>query len=179
MNWFDFLLLSGALLGSYISYHQGILMELNYIVSIALGFLFSLLLYPMVRPFLRAISGFEYWGAMGAFLLVFLFVGGVITLVGLFLQRYWKSIRWRGLDNKGGAVLGFFKTVFLLALFLVLFAGLFHENQPDFLEESLLSRPLIRITTDPMRTSDGLFKPFMKDFGSRARALLRESDDRY
>lgn len=172
MTWFDFLLLGLVLLSTFFSYRQGFVMEVTYFVSFLGGLIGSLLVYPWVSPFFTAVSGGEYFGSTGAFILVFLFIAGGIALVGVLCQKFLQFLRLGGIDRLAGAVVGFLKAVLGIAVFVVVLTGIYGPRQPGFLENSLLCRPLVRGSTTVMERVPTLFENFMSDYGNRAKEWI-------
>ncbi len=172
MTWFDFLLVGLVLMSTTFSYRQGFVMEVTYFVSFLGGLIGSLVVYPLVSPFFRSISGGEYFGSTGAFILVFLFFAGVIALVGVLCQKFLRFLKLGGIDRLAGALVGFLKAVLGIAVFVVVLTGIYGPRQPRYVENSLLCRPLVRGTTTVMERVPSLFKSFMSDYGKRAQEWI-------
>lgn len=177
MNWVDFVIL-GIIGASFAwSFRHGLIMELVYFLSIALGLLLAFILYPFITPLLVGIFESYDYASTVAFGSVFLMGAGVVAISGILFHKFIHFINLGVFDRILGGVFGFVKAVLLVSVVLVMITALYGKERPEYLAESSLSQPIIEKTNYAMKTIPPLFNQFIQDYGEDALKWIRESPE--
>lgn len=168
MGWFDVVLIGIILVSTYWSYSQGIVLEITFFVGTIAGLLFAFLFYPQFTPFFASILGGSFLPATVSFCLVFLVTGILITILGLFAQKFIDILQLRALDRLLGAIAGFLKSVIAVSVFVVMVSAMYPENPPRYLENSQLAGPVVQMTAGTMESIPSIFSNFLEDYGKPA-----------
>jgi uncharacterized membrane protein required for colicin V production len=165
MSWFDAVIIGIVGFSTYWSFKQGFILEVSFFVGTIVGLLLAFVGYPYSEPFFTSILGSSTMGATVSFLFVFALGGIMVTIAGMFVQKFVDGLALRGLDRLLGGVIGFVKAVIGVCVMVVILTGIQENNPPAYLNNSLLAKPLVRVTTQGMEQVPPVFETFMEDYG--------------
>lgn len=174
MTWFDGLIIGIIAISTYWSFKQGFLLEIAFFLGTILGLLLAFLIYPYLTPFFASVLNSHAMGATVSFLFVFALTGILITIGGMFGQTFLGNIALKGLDRFLGGVIGFIKACVGVSVMVVVLAGLQNEHPPNYLNDSLLAKPIVNVTTTTMKKAPPVFETFMTDYGQPSLEWLKE-----
>lgn len=175
MNWLDFLILAGLVAGFFWSFRHGFIMEVIYFVAALAGLLGAFLLYPFLEPLMRLVIEHEQGAAGLAFALLFVFFVGLISVFGLLLHKFIHAIHLGIFDRILGGLFGAVKAGIVISVILVMLVGMQGEDQPPYLENSLICQPLVDTTTAVFESVPPVFRTFHEDYGQQAMKWLKET----
>jgi len=164
----DVVLIGVILVSTYWSYSQGIILEITFFVGTIAGLLFAFLFYPALTPFFTSILGGSFLPATISFCLIFAVTGLLITILGLFVQKFVDFLQLRALDRLLGGIVGFLKSVIAVSVFVVMVSAMYPENPPDYLKNSQLAGPVVQTTAAGMESIPSIFSNFLEDYGKPA-----------
>lgn len=174
MNWLDFFILA-LLIGAFLwSFRQGFIMEVIYFISALGGLLGAFVLYPSLQPTAEIIAGSSQAAATLSFLTLFFLLTLTIIILGLVLHKFIYTIKLGLLDRLLGGLFGLAKVLMLLGVALVMFVGGRDKEPPDYVEDSLIAKPIITTTLRYPKRVPSLFENFHDDYGRRAMKWLRK-----
>lgn len=176
MTWFDGVIIGIIAFSTYWSYSQGFILEVAFFVGTIVGLLLAFVGYPFLAPFFSSILGGETMGATVAFLFVFAIGGMLITILGMFLQKFIDGLALRGLDRLLGGVIGFVKAVIGVSVMVVILTGIQSDNPPAYLRNSMLAEPVVNVTTRGMEQVPQVFETFMNDYGKPSLKWLKNGN---
>lgn len=174
MTWFDALIIGIIAVSTYWSFKQGLILEIAFFAGTILGLLVAFVLYPHLSPFFSSILDSETMGSTVSFLFVFALSGLLVTMAGMFIQKFVEGLALKGLDRFLGGVVGFLKAVVGVSVMVVILTGLQGDHPPDYLNDSLLAGPVVTTTTGAMKTVPPVFETFMDDYGRPSLEWLKE-----
>lgn len=168
MNWLDFVILATLVAGFFWSFRHGFIMEVVYFVAALGGLLGAFLFYPFLEPLMGLVIENEQGAAGLAFAVLFVFLVGIITIIGLLLHKFIHAIHLGAFDKLLGGVFGAVKAAVLVSVVLVMLVGIQGEEQPAYVKESLICQPLVGSATSVFQTVPPIFRTFHEDYGKRA-----------
>ncbi|MFB6345249.1 MAG: CvpA family protein [bacterium] len=168
MNWLDFVILAALVAGFFWSFRHGFIMEVIYFVAALGGLLGAFVFYPFLEPLMKLVIQHEKGAAGLAFALLFVFLVGLISIAGLLLHKFIHMIHLGMFDRLLGGVFGMVKASILVSVVLVMLVGFQGEDQPEYLENSLICKPLVTTSTAVFQSVPPIFKTFHEDYGQVA-----------
>ncbi|MBR5478107.1 MAG: CvpA family protein [Bacteroidaceae bacterium] len=150
MNTLDIILLVAAGLGALIGLKAGLIKQLSFGVSIAVGLLQASIFYQKAAAWLESITD---WDSMvctiAGFALVFVIVAATINIVGCILRWLLKAILLGWIDRILGALFSAILAIGLVVLGVNISEGIAPENEitgKTSQEESLLYKDCAEVT---------------------------------
>ncbi|GEM_PF-2236995 len=172
MNWFDWLLIIGVIFSTYWSFRQGFILELFYFLAFVLGLIIAFLFYPSFQPLVEIVFEGPDLAATLSFITVFILAGAVLVLLGLLCHNFVHFIKLGFFDRLAGALLGLIRGVIIVGVILVMLVAISGEERPNYVENSTISRPVVRVVTWTMDGIPYLFDDFGQDYIARAEEWL-------
>ncbi len=174
MNWFDFLIF-GLLLGGFLwSFRHGFIMEVIYFVSAFVGLGGAFLTYPLLEPVARMIVDSSAGASTVSFGAVFLVLAGLVTLLGTLFHKFLYMIHLGIFDRLLGGLFGMVKVAMVVSVCLVMFVGVKAEETPEYIEQSMITEPVLTKTTTVLNGLPDILTNFHQDYGENAMEWLRQ-----
>ncbi len=143
MHTLDLILLIPLLLGAYLGFKRGLLLELFGIIALVLAILGAFkLLHEGIEFLNQHIPEYSNFVPFIAFIGIFVGILIIVNLLGLLLKRLIDFTILGAFDNLSGAILGIFKWAFLISIILWLTERI-HITIPDNLTENSYLYPYI------------------------------------
>lgn len=177
MNWLDFVILATLVAGFFWSFRHGFIMEVVYFVAALGGLLGAFLFYPFLEPLMGLVIQNDQGAAGLAFALLFVFLVGIISIIGMLLHKFIHAVHLGMFDRVLGGLFGTVKAAVLVSVVLVMLVGMQGEDQPAYLKNSLICKPLVETTTSVFQTVPPVFRTFHEDYGQRAIRWLKKTRD--
>ncbi len=174
MNWFDLLLIAIVIVSFGWSLRQGFILELFYFLSFAGGLWVAFIFYPRVEQLLPELAAGEQVTRTFAFFALFVAVFLLLVIIGLICHNFVHFIRLGVLDRLFGGFLGLLRGLIIVAVVLIIVVAPQDSSPPDYLENSWLATPVVRLTGWSMGKLPSIFGQFYDDYVTPARSWVQE-----
>ncbi|MCH7403687.1 CvpA family protein [Belliella kenyensis] len=173
----DFIILIILAIGAYSGYKQGLFVGVISIVAFFLAILMAFQLMDWGAEMLATrVENLTFLLPFISFLIIFLIVLLSVRALGLLVKKTIDLTILGSLDNVAGAILGFFKTAFVLSLLLWVANSFEYELSADWIQQSSCYAYLQPIAPVTINILDA-YTPIVKEAVTSIQLLVNSATD--